>query len=207
MRAKSVTRMRIGIVMALDQLCKIKPFSEITIDEICEEAGVARSTFYRTFDSKFAIPIWYQNLVLKASIGMVGGTLDWYGAHVASQSGWLLFKHMNAAAKEYRGAESTISNWHKQSRELLVETLRDYKGLEIDDNLYFQAEFFSAVVWTQGFEWDEYLGNKQPEDYTTLFSRCVPHDLYEALNSPDNPNPNATLSLSSIIALIDCCEY
>lgn len=37
---------------ALYQLADEKPFSEITIQELIEKAGVARSTYYRNFNSK-----------------------------------------------------------------------------------------------------------------------------------------------------------
>lgn len=40
------------IADALLQLMQRKPFSQITITELCEEAAVGRKTFYRNFDLK-----------------------------------------------------------------------------------------------------------------------------------------------------------
>lgn len=48
----SAIRSRKEITQALLALMKIHPYSEITVKQIILEAGLARKTFYRNYDSK-----------------------------------------------------------------------------------------------------------------------------------------------------------
>lgn len=50
---------REAIALALIQLMKTKPFSQITISEIAKLAGVSRSSIYRNFNSKEQVLISY----------------------------------------------------------------------------------------------------------------------------------------------------
>lgn len=43
------------ITSALFELLETRPFSEISVTDICEHAGVARKTFYRNFGTKTSI--------------------------------------------------------------------------------------------------------------------------------------------------------
>lgn len=36
-----------------------KSLDQITVGEICHNAGISRQTFYRHFESKYDIPWWY----------------------------------------------------------------------------------------------------------------------------------------------------
>lgn len=49
---KSALRSQNLIAQAILKLMNKKPFAQITVTEICEEAGVGRKTFYRNFELK-----------------------------------------------------------------------------------------------------------------------------------------------------------
>lgn len=43
------------ITSALFELLETRPFSAVSVTDICERAGVARKTFYRNFESKMSV--------------------------------------------------------------------------------------------------------------------------------------------------------
>lgn len=198
-------RRRINVVVAFDGLCAQKSPNDISIEEICDASGLSRSTFYRAFSSKFDICIWYQDLLLEASIGQVGRTLTWREAFAAFHSGWLLFPSMNLAAKACTGSGSAEARWAPKASELLISTL-SAKNIEVDRSLLFQVHFFASTtrpqLRTQNNPWTDELYDCPPDEYGRIMETCVPHDLYRILNTPDHPNPGlAQLTLSKLLAM------
>lgn len=54
MQATSAFGTKLAILQAID-----RPVSELSVTEICDKAGVSRTTFYRHFDSKLDIVPWW----------------------------------------------------------------------------------------------------------------------------------------------------
>jgi AcrR family transcriptional regulator len=185
-------RKRAGIVIALDHLCATRDFDDIAVQDLCEESGLSRSTFYRAFPSKFEVCAWYQDILLEQSLGQVGRTLGWADGFTAFHSGWLLFPHMNLAAKRHTGLESIEARWPLKVTELLLETLTSYKGVDIDESLLFQVHFLATTTRPQGrtpsTPWTDDLYDCTPETYGKIMATCVPHDLHRLLNEPDRPS-------------------
>lgn len=48
----NISKTKQKMIGALIELCKYKPFDEITIKDICNKAGISRSTFYYNYDRK-----------------------------------------------------------------------------------------------------------------------------------------------------------
>ena len=51
-------RKRLNIAMALNDLMGAKPIEQITVVELCEEAGISRSTFYTYFEDIYSVGEW-----------------------------------------------------------------------------------------------------------------------------------------------------
>lgn len=51
-------RKRLLVAEALNDLLAKRPISEITVIELCEAAGISRSTFYAYFDDIYAVGEW-----------------------------------------------------------------------------------------------------------------------------------------------------
>lgn len=47
---------KIKILHAVD-----RPIEQLSLEEICARAGISRQTFYKHFDSKYSIGLWYSN--------------------------------------------------------------------------------------------------------------------------------------------------
>ncbi len=87
------------IETALIRLMKKKPFSEITITDIIQTAGVSRSSYYRNYDSKEAILDQYiKNINVKLSSVMIQ-----YNAVDETQKVWeALLKAARPLAPQYK---------------------------------------------------------------------------------------------------------
>ena len=196
-------RRRINVAIAFDGLCAQKRQDSISIQDICDAAGLSRSTFYRSFTSKHDICVWYQDLLLEASFGQVGRTLDWRGAFAAFHSGWLLFPSMNAATKECAGATSVEAHWPLRVSELLISTLSE-NGVDVSRSLLFQVHFFASTTRpqarTQHNPWTDDIYDCTPDEYGRIMEACVPRDLHRLLNTPRHPNPSPLLTLSKLMA-------
>lgn len=193
---------RISVLMAFDHLCRHHPFDDITVQDICDASGVSRSSFYRSFASKYHISTWYQDLLLEASLGEAGRTLDWCGAFSAYHSGWRLFPAMNLAAKGQGGIESTEALWPPKVCSLVLETLRLCKGIEAEGALLFHIHYFSITTRPQSKKpmtpWVDEIYDCSPQEYGSLMAATVPHDLYQLLNEPVNPGGCAVFDLSTL---------
>jgi AcrR family transcriptional regulator len=55
-KVKSETKQIIGY--ALLELCKSKPISKITVQELADRSGICRKTFYNHFKDKFDLAVW-----------------------------------------------------------------------------------------------------------------------------------------------------
>ena len=54
-----------------------KSLDQITVGEICHNAGISRQTFYRHFESKYDIPWWYSIFCRQFYLNEIGRTIDW----------------------------------------------------------------------------------------------------------------------------------
>ena len=54
-----------------------KSLDQITVAEICRNAGISRQTFYRHFESKYDIPWWYSIFCRQFYLNEIGRTIDW----------------------------------------------------------------------------------------------------------------------------------
>ena len=74
---KTAVRSQHMIADALFSLMRRKPFQQISVTEICREAGIGRKTFYRHFEMREDV-IEYQleNMRMEYQNGMNGLTLE-----------------------------------------------------------------------------------------------------------------------------------
>lgn len=162
---------------------------EMSVEEICSCGGVSRSTFYRLFPTRQDFDNWYLIFCGSVAIDEIGRTLTWregMDTHFL-----LLYEEREFLRLELgKWAEEDTGYMIRHRRKLLADTLRDFRHVEVDDELAFQIV---AYVYAEGRLAREYLGSGMPTDYLGLsrptgpvdFGRylesCVPARLHEAL--------------------------
>ncbi|MCI9067190.1 MAG: TetR/AcrR family transcriptional regulator [Lachnospiraceae bacterium] len=78
-RKEANMRVKSGITVSLLNLMHRKSFSDITVSELVREAGVARASFYRNYDSKEDVLLTLIEDVLEQFRGTIDGDgADYY---------------------------------------------------------------------------------------------------------------------------------
>ena len=74
-RPQAVLSRRLA-VSGLFELLKLKPYSDITISDICEQGGISRQTFYRNFTCKEEIVQYYIHHLMRCFIDQAEGIME-----------------------------------------------------------------------------------------------------------------------------------
>lgn len=64
--------MRLRILQSID-----RPLETISVDEICDRAGISRQTFYNYFESKYILRSWWSEHCEQLSLDRIGIDLSW----------------------------------------------------------------------------------------------------------------------------------
>jgi AcrR family transcriptional regulator len=193
----SATMKRLYVVAAIDYLCKDLPFESLTVNSISAEAGISPATFYRLFDSKVAAAIWYQNLVHSYGIAQTGRTLNWYDGFVVSTSGIELMKHFMVSAGQDDNYGSSARAAIALRTNSLIETLVNYRHIEVTDSLLFQIRFYAQGEIEVMRHWLK--SDLGIEEMAAVIVKCVPKDLYDLLEQPVDPKPVQRLDFSTLL--------
>lgn len=162
-----------------------KSLDQITVAEICRNAGISRQTFYRHFESKYDIPWWYSIFCRQFYLNEIGRTIDW-------KTGY--YHHLRLIAQERDFFRESIQYsintpfgqtiMSENRKAVLLDTLENYRHVEVNDNLRFIVEVFSKLeceVMNDWFRSDEPTNlARWTDDLVSL----VRDRLYRALEIP-----------------------
>lgn len=170
-------RIKIRILRAVD-----KSLDSMKVSDICEKAGISRRTFYRHFDNKYEIPDWFFSYCGRFYLDDIGRSIGWrtgYYHHLRliSQERDVLRK-----ALQYSINEPFVSTVGTETRtQVILETLRNYRGVTVTSNLEFLAKTFARVEREVINEW---MRSDRPTDlmrWTEDLVSIVPPKLFEAM--------------------------
>ncbi|MGN0078412.1 MAG: TetR/AcrR family transcriptional regulator [Coriobacteriales bacterium] len=197
---------RINIFAALAKLLKSEELDDITVKQICAEAGVGRSSFYACFGDKYSVIQWYTDLIHHAGAAQIGRSLSWREGHIITTKGYLAHLDvLNAAArsKDYNALSPySIRRW----KDSIETTITQYKGLAMTPELEMQALALSTAataVASHCFERGLGLGLEQIVD---ILISITPPALYKLLEEPVNPMKDGQPA-SEELALIELMVF
>lgn len=171
-------QVKLRIMHAVD--CSL---DQLTVADLCEKTGISRQTFYRNFDSKYSLHWWWPTHVHRFYLVEVGRTIDWetgYFHHVRLLS---LEKEFFKIATQYTlnfPIERSIMPHYRKCA--LVETLRDYRSVEIDDDLAFCLDTWVKTETEILTEWYRLGTAPEPKEAAAKLVSVVPRRLYDALS-------------------------
>lgn len=188
---------RLGVALAVNELCEKSDLKSISTDEICAKATISRSTFYRLFDDKYDIAVWCHRLPLEEGVGQMGRTLTCSEATCTSLEGLLIFRNLFKAAREIPGIMSVREQGKDEASELMLSTLRDCHGVEIDDEVRFAVDWVADASTSASFRW---LFEEDPipaAEVAERFEACYPASLLRYFGHPVDPRPRKPFDLSN----------
>lgn len=164
-----------------------KPLDLITVNEICENAGISRQTFYNHFESKYMLRSWWSEYCEHFSLDRIGIDLSWeeaairYAQMVLSAGNFIFY----SAADNWSDPEP----YERAMLSRRVEALRnacEHRGLEITPDLEYCMDLYARSFRLCGNEISA-LGKDKFEginDISKRFVMIVPAVLYDALQLP-----------------------
>lgn len=164
-----------------------RELGDLSVNEICEAAGISRTTFYYHFDDKFDIVQWHYDYVAEHNLFMTGRTLTWFQAHYRNTFEVLEKEPLYLAAFASRGYQSLFSYSKRRRVETLKETVTDYKLEKLDTELGFQIY---ALAESEVASISRWFKDGKPFDLETLckyLDSIVPKRLHDLLAEPVNP--------------------
>lgn len=169
-------QVKMRIVHAVD-----RPIDELSVAEICRKAGVSRQTFYKHFESKYALSRWFARFSEERYLNQIGRTLSWRDGLAMHFTMLATEKSLFLRTSHNKWAPSVLDAVRRQRTETLVGTLRDYRHIEPDDALMFCIRAYTHVEENMAMEW--FASGMQPnaESFAALLEECVPARLYKAL--------------------------
>lgn len=182
-----ITSQNISKVLIIDALCDLlaaHSLKDITVEDICEQAGVSRRTFYRHFESKYAVAQWCWQQSSWRYILRVGRDLNWHDSLTLGFKQAEPYLMFFIEASKDGGYESCQEYGCRLRKQTLRETVVDYCHVSLTEELEFQIDFFAdaEAVAVRTCMTNERDFN--PERFAELLELCVPQELHDLLDAP-----------------------
>lgn len=171
--------MKMRILHAVD-----RPLTDITVQEICDNCGISRQTFYYHFQSKQDIAYWHADFCQQLYLDEIGRTLAWTEG---------LHSHFNILAEErvFYQFVVTHTNPHPgdgarmiaHREQTLLRTLAEYHGIaDPTSTLRFCVKAYAHVESTFAIQWFRRGMDTDPDEFAEMIEATVPRELYDLLN-------------------------
>lgn len=175
-----------------------RPLGSLTVEDICQKAGISKQTFYTRFSSKFDISNWFCHHYEAKFLYEVGRTLTW-------EEGLLALFRTYAARGRFLYYTSTqthadVDPTKSRHRAAIVETLEDYRGVKVTQDIAFLIEAFLELEVFLAGEWFKADLNPSPEKFTELFLECIPRKLYDLMQLPEGTSQAERQDSGSLFA-------
>ena len=170
---------------AAEVLLADRSLAKLSISDLCAQAQVSRQTFYRYFEDKYDLAQWHFTHIVAKPLIEIGRTLNWYDATLAAVNEIVARKVLYVAAyQQSRGYQSISAFGHRSIRDILTETIVEYRGIELTDDLEFQIRYHAEATLNVFTNWGRKGMQTPPEDFTRRLCQCIPYDLFNLLNEP-----------------------
>lgn len=195
----SIISKRFFIATTANELCKRTSLDDIAVDELCETAGVSRSSFYRAFHSKYDIAPWCLRFPLEEGVGKMGRTLTCQEGIAITLEIFGLFKDLFNAAKKTLEMKVCDEAERNHVVALIRATLEECHGVDIDEGLGFQIEWVTAAGLAISEDWICGASEKSSAELAELFANSYPARLRKLLDSPVDRSDDGEFDLSKLV--------
>lgn len=173
---------RVKILDASNDLMQEIGFDRLKVKDICLRADISRQTFYHYFKDKYDIAQWYWNVLSKNGISQTGRTTNWYESNVDTLNKFAeCYDFFKSALLSHDDYNSILQHGRRSRVALLKETITDFLGLELTDDLIFQIEFYVDAESRAIRDWVCNGMPTPPEHFARQLELCVPAQLYNLL--------------------------
>lgn len=161
-----------------------RPIEELTVEILCRKAGISKPTFYRHFESKYDVPIWFARFMCLETLDKIGRTLTWEeGLRGYFEIGIAELEHLRYTRAAPDMYEKIIAAREKHRCRIIEETLCMH-GVEVTPLLSRAIKGYVKVELHFSEERVEPGQSQNIDEIVTLATSFIPPVLYDALKEP-----------------------
>lgn len=173
------------VVDATERLLTDRTFAELKVKEVCSEVGISKPTFYSRFKDKYAIVQWHFLDICERGFFEIGRTIGWDEGDLIMAEAIcerrLLYMRAYQDSKNY---QSISAFGHRVVRRSMLETIVDYRKVELTESLEFQVNYWANSTLITFTNWGKKGMPIPPDRFAHYLTSCAPHELYVLLRDP-----------------------
>ena len=196
---RNINITRATISMAANELGRERHFDSLTVDEICEVAGISRSTFYRAFDDKYAILMWCGEIPFERGIAQMGRTLTCLEGATITLEGFGLFNDLFYSTRSSSERGSREENGIEYAQELFLKTAVEVHHEKRDRDLEFQAHWAASCLLETAVAMSSGKHSETPAQAALLVANAFPPRLRAIMDAPPDHAPISHLNMGSLV--------
>lgn len=149
---------------ALFTLMKEKNYNSISISELCNKAGVGRTSFYRYYEEK-------DEIIYKFFVDAWIKWCDKYNVIIRDSFDSLNAKTFFEYNYSIRNRIELVNKYHLDY--IILESI-DYHLRKSDNHKGFEGRFYGYALYGLLKEWCEHQFKESPEEMTEIFNKIYP---------------------------------
>lgn len=189
------------ILRAMAAVTARKPFASITVQDICDECGISRSTFYRNFSSIKDVAYWYQLYCATLGLYQIGRTLGIAEGHATSIR--LLSELFPVYSNFFRNWDydfslPAITTHIEEMRAVLAE-----REVTVDATAEYQLDGIARMAHHMIERWFNRGMDIPVEQLADIIASQYPEDLRQIFDTPPTPRDPSQVA-SMLIGAAPC---
>ena len=161
---------------SLEELLKSKPFEKITVQEIAENCGVGRRTFYNNFTDKHDLATWLYIRQLNEFVdNRDSAKLEDFIRH--STEVVAKDQQIIKALDKYKGQNNIRDSLAQPMVDIYVQVIERYHDFKVSREMKQDIEFYVGGQIAYVARIIQNMELPTPQEATEYFVRCIPASL------------------------------
>lgn len=153
-------------------LLKTKTIDQITVQDIIDNCGMSRKTFYNHFMDKQALFEWTYNRDVTSLFSRIGPSYTLKDAILDT----LIYLKENIRSFSKLRADKLVAVYQSHFIEAMKKQVRDM-GIVLDDDLLFMIHYTGIAQVGMVSRWIGHGAKESPQEIVRLLQKCFPEEL------------------------------
>lgn len=147
------TDTRMHIAKCLNALLKKKPMDKLSVVEVCQSAGISRTTFYKYFQDIYSVPEWLWEYAFSDILGRIGSEYGWSEGIRHLYETMLKLKECVNYTESDRMYNSFLVKANARSLAMLTRSIEKKRGYPLTDQESLELDYFSYIHASITHKW------------------------------------------------------
>lgn len=162
---------------SLSELLMKNSIERISVDDIIDNCGLSRSTFYRLFKDKYDLMNYIFQAEIDRFFSINSDNVTWND--LQENVSQFLYKNSQLFKSiiEFRGQDSLEQYLYHQGIEYWVNQIESITGERMSHEDSYALKIYTYGAMHTYFEWLDNDCPIEPSELTKIMSECIPHSL------------------------------